>query len=527
MYSVAQNIKDSIVAPSRLVKGRVTLDISDLTAYIDVSSIYSNGDFALSNINQINDNIGETSYLQSTWETNRTLLNGIFSFADSTIVNNGQMGYVSDEICNQSGVFVNFQTIFIFFFNVHTSIGLTIIFDEITKEYATEFEIFFYNSSNSLINRKYVTGNTLTEYVLNSTVTNYKWIGIRIDKWSVGNRRARVAEVDFGVVKRYTDDTLISFNFIDDMDLSSSTVPTTELKFVVDNSDRAFNILNPTGFYTALKKQQRVEAELGIEVNGLIKYIPLGKFLLADWQTDEGALTATLTAQTNLSTMSNFTFEQLNAQNINTYTLKTMAEAVFAVCGITNFEIDSSLGNIYSKGLVKSTDCKTVLQMIALASCANIYVTRDNKIRIVVSSTTNNGSRLATITLDDMFDEAKIKLDQEVKSVVISYFNNVDTGVEVVITDPNVSSGQKLELKSNTLINTSARATIVANWLLTQKAYRATFETNFRGNPTFECNDFIGINNTYGNVAQDTIITRVEYDYQGYLSGKLQSRGII
>lgn len=525
MLSATQSYKDSVYGQSRLIKGRVTFDISDVSAASDVSSLTGSTQFANSNISQLNDNVRDISYLQSTWEENRTKLDGSFSFADSTIANNGQVGYVTNAICNENGSFDTAQSVTINFGSTHSSIGITLTFDYATEEYATDFNVVFYDASNNIITTQTVTGNTQVQYPLYYTVSNYKKIVVNITKWSVGNRRARLTEIDFGIVKIYTDENLISMNLIEDMDLTASQVPSTEFRFIVDNTDRAFNILNPQSFYPALQKQQQVKAELGLEVNGAIQWTPIGDYLLSDWQTDEGAMTATLTASTNLENMFNFTYQNLTNKT-QPYTLYTMAQEIFAICGITNYSLDTSLQSITTNGVVKSTDCKTILQMIAIAGMCNIYVTRNNVITLKSTYVSNGGTRLDTVDLDDMYSEAKVSLDKEVKTVVVSYYTDVNTAVDVSVSDSNVTSGELLELKSNTLISNSTTATNVANWIIARKKYRAMFDANFRGNPLYELNDYIGLENTYGDV-KNSVIVKNELMYQGFLKGKLQARGVL
>lgn len=524
MYAVSTAYKNALIASERTTKGRVTLDISDVGMAGDVTSITATSQYVNSNISQINDNIRDNTYLQSTWETNRTKLDRSFSFADSTIANNGHVGYVSNAICASDGTFTPNQVITITFGSNRSSIGTTVTFDFLSGEYAKDFDIVYYDASNAIITTQSVINNTQVLYPLYFTVSNYRKIDVVIKKWSVGNRRARVTEVDFGIVKVYTDDNLIRMSLLEEIDITTGTLPSAEFKFVVDNSDRSFNILNPTSFYPALQKQQQVVAELGLLVNGNIVWTPVGNYLLSDWQTDEGALTATLTARTNLDNMSFFTFEQLTNQT--GYSLATMAQAIFDVCGITNYTLDSSLSSILTNGVVKRTDCRSILQMIAIAGCCNVYVTRDNTIKLASTYTSNAGARLDTLTLDSMYAEAKVLLDPQVKNVIVSYYTDVNTAIDVTTTDGTVASGGLLEVKSNTLISTSSRAAAVGTWILNQKKFRAKFEANYRGNPTYELDDFISIDNTYGST-KDAIIVRNELNYEGYLSGRLQARGVI
>jgi hypothetical protein len=349
---------------------------------------------------------------------------------------------------------------------------------------------------------------------------NYKKVVLTIKKWCRGDRRARVLEVDFGIVRVYTDNNLMNMKLIEEVDLTSGKLPSVEFSFSVDNSSREFNILNPTGIYKYLQERQQVIAEIGLDVgSGVTEYVTLGNYLLWEWQSDEGSLTATFTARTNLDVMSADDYENLIP---TTKTLYQFAVDMLTLSGIKNYWIDPALRSITTNCLVKKTSRRNVLQMIAIAGCANIFVTRSNV--ITIKCITGMGAPVDGLTLDNMYAEAKITLDPIVKQVNVTYFTDLNTSAVV-----NVSSaatlGDTLKLENNTLINTSARATAVAIWLLAQKQYRAVYQANWRGNQAQELADVVSIENTYGTT-MSAFVTRTELNYQGYLSAKTEARGI-
>lgn len=520
MYPTSALYNSNIYALSRSTKGRVTFDISDITAAGDVTSIVVTPEFSVSNKAQLTDKIYTASHNIGTCEPDRFLLNGAFSFADDTLANNGITGYVSDVLCAADGTFSTYQTIEFDFGSDHSSIGLTITFDPFTLECADSFDVTAYNSVGGIISTVSITGNTLPTISPLGQLTAYRKVVITIKKWSVGNRRARVIEVDFGIVKIYTGDNLITMGLIEQMDLISANIPSAEFKFTVDNSDRSFNIMNPTGFYKGLQQQQKVKSEIGLDLgNGTIEYIPLGNYLLYNWMSDEGSMTASFTAKTNLDLMLNFNYQNLV---VNSQSLNAFAVAIFAVCGITNYVIDAALSAITTNSLVKSANCRDILQMIAIAGCASIYVTRDNTIHIKQFGAV--GAAQDTITLDNLYQEAQVTLDNAIKQVNVTYWTDLATSV-VVSVNSSATIGDTMNLSSNTLINTNARATAIANWIITQKGYRAIQTATWRGNPAEEIGDIISIQNSYG-LSPNSYVTKVQLDYAGYLSGVTEARGV-
>ncbi|MGI6071373.1 MAG: hypothetical protein ACOYBE_13280 [Blautia sp.] len=520
MYSVSDRYKEAVYAPTRTAKARVTFDISDVTAAGDVTNITTTGQFILSNKEQLI-NKNREQYNFASFEPDRFKLDGSFMFADEEIANNGELGFISDELCGADGIFSTPVTLAFEFGSVHSSMGLTITFDAGAGEYATDFNVTAYDAENNVIDSVNVTGNTQVQCTPTGQLYQYKKIVVIITRWCKPYRRARIAEVDFGVVRVYQDNNLIKASLIEEMDIITSTLPSPEFKFTVDNSSREFNILNPSGIYKYLQERQQVISEIGIDKGGLIEYIQLGNYLLTEWFSDEGALTATFTARTNLDLMSGFDYE--NLVDKSNYNLYQMAVEIINLCGITNYYLDPGLQSISTKGLVKKTNCRDILQMIAIAGCANIFITRDNVITIKISPEALDNS-IDNINLDNMFQEAQIELDKIVKTVQVTYYSDLDTSAVVSVNNPGIDKGDVLKLENNTLINAEEQATAVANWILQQKNYRAKYNINWRGNPAHELNDVLTIETTYGT-AKKAIITKNNLEYHGYLSAVTEARG--
>lgn len=524
MYPVSQEYKEAVYAPTRTVKAKVTFDISDVTAKDDVSNLATTTEATgISDKDQLINGQREQSFNLATWEPNRFKLDGSFSFPDDVLANNGEMGFVSENLCDVEGSFAEYPNLTFEFTNPHSSIGITVTFDALNEEYATEFNLAVYDGGNNLIASIDVENNDKVQCDVNYLLSNYKKVVVTIKKWSVGERRARIVEIDFGLVKVYDDNNLIKCSLIEELDLTGSQLPSAEFKFTVDNVNREFNILNPTGFYAYLQQRQQVDVQLGVLVGAAYEWVPLGDYLLWDWTSDEGSLTASFTARTSLDLMSSFEYENLTAKS--SYSLYQMAVDMFALCGITNYEVDTALQSITTKALVKKTTCRNILQMIALAGCANIFVTRDNVIKLVINPSII-APQVDDIDLDNMYEEAKIELEPIVQSVQVSYYADLDTSTAITVNNLSVDSGEVLKLENNTLINTSAHATNVANWLLRQRTYRAKYSLNWRGNPAHELNDVITIENTYGT-AKKAIITKNSIEYQGYLAAKTEARGVV
>ena len=96
--------------------------------------------------------------------------------------------------------------------------------------------------------------------------------------------------------------------------------------------------------------------------------------------------------------------------------------------------------------------------------------------------------------------------------------------IEYIYTDSSIN-GSIMEL-DNSLINTEAAAINVAKWIIQENNKGVnTFNINWRGNPALSLADKVTVQNGY-NSKNVINITRQELNYEGYLSGKLEGRGV-
>ena len=140
-----------------------------------------------------------------------------------------EMGWWSEILCEENGVFNPYQVLEFTFTKDHSSMGLTIVFDTAANEYAADFDIKVFNAADVLIHNEEVTDNTSPKYELMKQLDNYRKIEVIIKKWAKGLRRARVIEVDFGLVKEYDSKKLASLKYLKEIDLIGKQSPSASL----------------------------------------------------------------------------------------------------------------------------------------------------------------------------------------------------------------------------------------------------------------------------------------------------------
>lgn len=537
MYAVTQDFKNNIFATSRSLQGRVTFDISPTDLETDTLTVTTSDEFYVSLAStQISNNIRQQTQKLVTWETNRLLLDGTFSFPSDSSAEWGEVGFVSEGISDANGYFGTIvtnvnppaillnpvpETVTMTYGASHTSAGVTVTFDPLMNEYAVDFTVTAYDASNIVVFTQTITGNTDVQRKVIGTVANFKKIVISITRWSKGYRHARIAEVDAGIVLVYTNEELIRFNLAEEMDPIASNLVIPEFEFTVDNSSSEFDPLNPSGIYASLQLRQRIFGEIGLNLSDRVEWVPLGLFYLSEWRSDQGGMTATFRGRSKLDLLESNYFEQLTPQT--GYSLGTMAIQVLSAAGIGNYSIDPALLSISTNGLIKKSTCREVLQLIAIAAQATIRITRDDVLRI---ETTRANSVAGTVTFDEYLEEPQIDQGKQVHSGTVSYFTTLDTATgSVTVTDSNVSNGEVITLDSNTLINTNAHATAVATWLKARRNEYRLLKVNWRGNPAVELYDRLIFENRYV-INQNVFVTKQELRYEGYLSGYIEARAV-
>lgn len=535
MYSVTQAFKDTIYSDVRTVYGKVTFDLSPVNIETDTPTITANNEFAVSQKSQLTDNLRSQTYKLATWEIDRVLLDGSFTFPSATSSEWREVGYVSNTVSTANedllstlnstmplGILngTSYPTVTMVYNNSYTTNGVTLTFNPLENEYATDFVITIKDASDATIYTETVTGNTNVQYQLVRTLTGFKKVIVELRKWSKPYRRARMVEVDPGIVLTYENNKLIRFNLSEEMDTITSTLVIPEFEFTVDNTDKAFDILNPTGIYSYLQQRQRIFPEVGLDLNYRTEWVPLGFYYLSEWRSDVGSQTATFRGRSKIDLLDLTNYSQSTSSATNLY---DVAVAILTAAGVTGYSIDSALSSIGTNGLIAQCTCREALQQVAIAGRANVFITRGDVLTIqqTRASTSSN-----TLTYGVLIDKPQIQQFKQVQTVNVSYYTNLTTlGGTSTITDSTVTNGEVITLTNNTLINNATVASAVASWLQSRRNERNLFTFETRGNPAIELNDLNTIQNDYVS-NQLLYIHKIDMNYEGSLKMNFEGRGV-
>jgi hypothetical protein len=548
VVTVSNLFKQKIYAQERTINAKVMFEILDVKAYEDATYTVT-GESEISRLNQSINKIRDMSHKYATFERDYFKLDGSFYIPPRENEGDSELGWWSDVLSGSDGSFVSRPAMTFTFAEPHSSIGLTFTFDRQANEYPTQFRIEAYGEAGESIVNEVISGNNNPVYYFQRPLDNYKKLVVTIISWVKPSRRARITEVDFGVVQEYTGEKLISLKVLEEMDLLASTVPSNEMQFVLDNSDQYFNILNPNGVYRFIVPNQEISAQIGLLIGqNKFEWIPMGKYYLAEWTVEEGAMTSTFVGRDIFTRLELVEYTGL-LQDTNLFDL---AVDVLTEAKVERYEIDESLKLIPTAGFKEKIKVREALQMIAIAGKSAVRQGRDGSIIIesyeeltyeigyvtwTGSTVTGTGEfagpttyaqvyidyEFQQIDFENAYEIPKITLGQNVRRIVFKVTPDIGEVFDVEVINSDVREGIGYEI-NNPLINTEAQALEVAEWMFKYYNLIADYQANWRQNPALECGNVILIEDRFGN-KKKARITKNEFNFSGYLSGITDAKG--
>jgi hypothetical protein len=539
---VSNLYKSKIYAQERTIQAKVSFEIIDIEAYEDASFSVT-GEAPISRLSQSINKIRNMSHKYATFERDYFRLDGTFYIPPPENEGDSELGWWSDSISDENGYYAVNPTMTFTFTEPHSSIGLTITFDKNTNEYPSEFKIRTFTDTGAIIFAESVTNNTSSVYHYNTPLDNYAKIEIEIIKWANPHRRTRLVEVDFGEVREYTGDKLISLKILEEMDLLASTVPSNEISFVLDNSDQVFNILNPNGIYRFLVPNQEMTAQIGLLIGeNKFEWVPMGKYFLMDWTVEEGAMTSTFVGRDIFTKLEVIDYTTL-LKNTNLYDL---AKSILLEAKIHKYKIDESLKLIPTQGFHEPIKVREALQMVAIAGQCVVRQDRTGSISIEhfeelayeTGYINFAGQEFAgpttypqvyidygfqVIDFNTVFNAPKIELNPQVTHIVIKVHKDVELVEDLTFTNPNVKEGIGYEI-NNPLINTNEQASLIAEWMFREYSLIAQYTASWRQNPALECGNVVLMEDSFDN-KKKARITKQEFNFAGYLDGIAVAKG--
>lgn len=331
------------------------------------------------------DNIKETTIPQSknyaTLEKNFWLLNDSQPIYGSEEL---EQTYVSSYMSDKNCLFSDKACITLTSSVYLTTLGLTIVFDSIDKNYAKKLKVKAYRDSTMIMDKDYTLSSYSDRLIFadNEELVRWNKIEIYFIESSLPYRRIRVNQLLFGIMETYTDENLISAESKEKTTMINSELPTHTFKFTIDNMNKLFNPDNPQGWYRYILQQQPISYEWGYQLDdGTIEWILGGKMLLTgSVEVGENQVSFSTTSLINYLTK----VYKKGVYNSSGRSLYDLAVDVLEDSNIdsSQYNLWSGLKSIKTDAPLPKLEARQLLQIIATTGNCILFTNRENVINI-------------------------------------------------------------------------------------------------------------------------------------------------
>lgn len=331
------------------------------------------------------DNIKETTIPQSknyaTLEKNFWLLNDSQPIYGSEEL---EQTYVSSYMSDKNCLFSDKACITLTSSVYLTTLGLTMVFDSIDKNYAKKLKVKAYRDSTMIMDKDYTLSSYSDRLIFadNEELVRWNKIEIYFIESSLPYRRIRVNQLLFGIMETYTDENLISAESKEKTIMINSELPTHTFKFTIDNMNKLFNPDNPQGWYRYILQQQPISYEWGYQLDdGTIEWILGGKMLLTgSVEVGENQVSFSTTSLINYLTK----VYKKGVYNSSGRSLYDLAVDVLEDSNIdsSQYNLWSGLKSIKTDAPLPKLEARQLLQIIATTGNCILFTNRENIINI-------------------------------------------------------------------------------------------------------------------------------------------------
>jgi len=499
---------ESAYADTREIYAQVIYELVDTRLNPEITVTATNED-DISNKDQTINKMQTMSKKIATLEPDFWTLDGTFLLYDDD--SPGEVGYWSDEISDANGEFVISPVLTYDLSEIQDSKGFTIVFDDKSGEYASDFLIQVYNASNGLIGSVAITENTQIIRYIEFPTTGYKKVTITFTRTHNPYRRIKVAEFVFGSLHIFDGKKIKEIKVDYEVDLMMRSLPTNVLTVIIDNSDKSYNVNNPSGIYYYLQKGQGLLCLMTI--NG--ETINMGRPYFEKAESDDDALTVAITAYDYLYSLDD---TECNIGENDIWKLKDAITAVIADSGYNiKTVMPDDIGNrIVLKTIPQKTSHREAIRILTQAAMCICYIDRyDN----LVFTDINTGLLVDELNGSRMIKRPKVLDTGLVNTIKLTVKNEyLDNEYIEITTDRKDDENERSINISNPVVG----AADVPEWLLSMAKYRMEYEVDEQGNPARDLLDCVKIYDVYGE-NKDTLVIRESFTYNGGLSGSIKT----
>lgn len=353
-----------------------------------------------------------------------------------------------------------------------------------------------------------------TGWMLDRFERDYRAVEFTFYGTNLPRRMLRLTEVDFGVSKHFDRTKITDARIKYGMTPDASAFPAKQISFSFDNSDGAFNVLNPIGVYQYWRNGQVLTAK--IQVGD--ELIDMGMFYVTRAEIGKNRLLAKVTAHDQTYQLANQTFypAELAAET----SVRLDVAVPRALLG-TDLEVDyGGLGAEPVSCAVRDThDKRTILRYFAQAARATLWIDRDNTLRFRRIETA--AEEVGAITADELYDWSGVSIAEEFTGSTLAVPRELEKDedgndvVEYYASGTPDDEGSATASYENPCV-APGQGQAVADWLLVTANRRKKYAVKNRCDPAVEIGDTLVIADAFRNDDR-AVVTGLEIVYDGGL----------
>jgi len=500
----------------RLIDFTVRFELLDVNARTHAVPSVS-GQENVSQLAQLTDTVEELSAKYATLEDDCWVLDGTCDLLPDSLAG-VQTGWWSNALSGVDGLFSSAPyLLFTFGGTAISTIGFTLCFDALTKNYASSVRATCYASNGTTIIAQQTFSNAQAKCILDMPVQNYYSVKFEFLATSKPYRRIRLAECLFGIVQQFDRHGVEKANLVYSADMACEALPSRQLVFSFNNLNKEYNLINPNGLYAYLQQGQALYVKTS--VNGEV--VDMGSFEFSKSESGDDDITGEITA--NDYVLSKLDLSVFSGGSNTTATLQTAVNTILSGLGITASFATPSY--VVGMTIPRGTTKREAIRYLAQAAMCSVWVDRAGVLQIrplTVSVTAND-----ELTADRMPSMGGISVSEPVEVVRLrvsnEYTTDLDGNPRSTEIQYTAGTGTKEKSYGNPCV-AAVNGQAVANWLLAQNNKRIQYDKPNRGNPAVEVGDTLKIYDAYGE-NRNAVVVSQEFSFDGKLSAKTKAVG--
>lgn len=396
-------------------------------------------------------------------------------------------GWTSDTQSGAAGAFASPPYVYITFPSEINTIGVTVFFAG--QNYPTQVKITAYASDAATHVALATYSNSGATLSASLAANGCKYIKIEFLSMSAANVAVNLADIIFGLLKVYTGENIQSATIVNQAAIAGTSFPSQQLTLVINNSEREYDVLNPSGLYKYLEEGQPITAECIINDETVF----LGTYYFQSASTKSSSMQTTIKAADKVQELDNAVYTGGTTGNS---TLSAMVTSVLAGTGIAT-EFETGLASkAVSKGIPKKTKKREALRLLAQAACCSCWFTRDNVLHFGTLDMAYPSHR--TFSHNDIFDLGGFSVIEKVDAVSVEVKNDF---AETDTTYTYGTGSNPVSISNPCVVSGNA----VAEWIYDCYLRRRQYKTKNRGDPALEIGDTMMIYDPYNQDFYATI----------------------